>query len=82
MVRSVHHVKDIPFDYSKAGDKEAADRCGGLDEMYAAYFDQQYEMIRRQCHAWWGHLDIVRIFDPDYRSRLLKPRIWKKIPGI
>ena len=26
-----------------------------------------------------GHLDIVRIFDPDYRSRLLKPMIWEKI---
>ena len=79
VVGSVHHVKDIPFDYSKACYEEAADRCGGLDEMYAAYFDQQYDMIRAIVPRVVGHLDIVRIFDPDYRSRLLKPMIWKKI---
>ena len=45
VVGSVHHVKDIPFDYSKARYEEAADCCGGLDGLYAAYFDQQYEMI-------------------------------------
>ena len=79
VVGSVHHVKDIPFDYSKACYAEAADRCGGLDELYAAYFDQQYEMIRAIVPRVVGHLDIIRIFDPDYRSRLLKPMIWKKI---
>jgi histidinol-phosphatase (PHP family) len=42
VVGSVHHVKDIPFDYSKDCYDEAADRCGGLDGLYAAYFDQQY----------------------------------------
>ena len=79
VVGSVHHVKDIPFDYSKARYHEAADRCGGLDGLYAAYFDQQYEMIRAMTPRVVGHLDIVRIFDPDYRSRLLKPTIWEKI---
>ena len=79
VVGSVHHVKDIPFDYNKACYEEAADRCGGLDEMYAAYFDQQYEIIRAIVPRVVGHLDIVRIFDPDYRSRLLKPMIWEKI---
>ena len=79
VVGSVHHVKDIPFDYSKACYAEAADRCGGLDELYAAYFDQQYEMIRAIVPRVVGHLDIVRIYDPDYRSRLLKPMIWEKI---
>ena len=48
--------------------------------MYAAYFDQQYEMIRAIVPRVVGQsLDIVRIFDPDYRSRVLKPMIWKKI---
>ena len=79
VVGSAHHVKDIPFDYNKACYEEAADRCGGLDEMYAAYFDQQYEIIRAIVPRVVGHLDIVRIFDPDYRSRLLKPMIWEKI---
>ncbi len=79
VVGSVHHVKDIPFDYSKARYQEAADRCGGLDGLYAAYFDQQYEMIRTLVPRVVGHLDIVRIFDPDYRARLIKPMIWEKI---
>ena len=79
VVGSVHHVKDIPFDYSKARYEEAADCCGGLDGLYAAYFDQQYEMIGSMAPRVVGHLDIVRIFDPDYRSRLLKPTIWEKI---
>jgi histidinol-phosphatase (PHP family) len=79
VVGSVHHVKDIPFDYSKGCYDEAADRCGGLDGLYAAYFDQQYEMIRAIAPRVVGHLDIVRIYDPDYRSRLLKPMIWEKI---
>ena len=79
VVGSVHHVKDIPFDYSNARYNEAADRCGGLDGLYGAYFDQQYEMIGSMAPRVVGHLDIVRIFDPDYPSRLLKPAIWEKI---
>ncbi len=79
VVGSVHHVKDIPFDYSKACYEEAASRCGGLDGLYAAYFDQQYTMIRELTPRVVGHLDIVRIYDPDYRSRLIKPMIWEKI---
>jgi histidinol-phosphatase (PHP family) len=79
VVGSVHHVKDIPFDYSKASYDEATDCCGGLDGLYAAYFDQQYEMIRAIVPRVVGHLDIVRIYDPDYRSRLIKPMIWERI---
>ena len=79
MVGSVHHVKDIPFDYSHRCYVEAADRCGGLDGLYAAYFDQQHEMIRALKPSVVGHLDIIRIYDPDYRSRLVKPVIWEKI---
>lgn len=79
VVGSVHHVKDIPFDYNKSRYHDPADHCGGLDGLYAAYFDQQYEMIRAIMPRVVGHLDIVRIFDPDYPSRLLKPTIWEKI---
>lgn len=79
VVGSIHHVKEIPFDYSKACYDRAVKRCGGLDEMYAAYFDRQYAMIRALAPRVVGHLDIVRIYDPDYRARLLKPAIWEKI---
>lgn len=79
VVGSVHHVKDIPFDYSQRRYNEAADCCGGLDGLYAAYFDQQYEMIRALSPQVVGHLDIIRIYDPDYRPRLVKPVVWDKI---
>ncbi len=79
VVGSVHHVKDIPFDYSKRCYDEAADCCGGLDGLYAAYFDQQYEMIRVLKPRVVGHLDIIRIYDPGYRTQLVKPVIWEKI---
>ena len=79
VVGSVHHVKDIAFDYSKRCYDEAADCCGGLGGLYAAYFDQQLEMIRTLKPRVVGHLDIIRIYDPNYRSRLVKPIIWEKI---
>ena len=79
MVGSVHHVKDIPFDYSQQCYDEAAAACGGLDGLYKTYLDQQYDMIRALRPQVVGHLDIIRLYDPDYRSRLVKPRIWEKI---
>jgi histidinol-phosphatase (PHP family) len=79
VVGSVHHVKEIPFDYSPERYREAADRCGGIDGLYAAYFDQQYEMLRALNPRVVGHLDLIRIYDPEYSTRLVKPGIWKKI---
>jgi len=79
VVGSVHHVNDIPFDCSRRCYEAAAASCGGLDELYAAYLDLQYEMIETLRPQVVGHLDIIRIHDPDYRSRLVKPGIWEKI---
>ncbi len=79
VVGSAHHVLDIPFDYSEKDYLLAAERCGGLDSLYEAYFDQQYEMIDSLKPAVVGHLDIIRMYDPDYRSRMTKPFIWDKI---
>jgi histidinol-phosphatase (PHP family) len=79
VVGSAHHVADIPFDYSKKYYQMAADHCGGIDGLYQAYFDQQLKMINILKPHVVGHLDIIRIYDPDYRSRLAKPAIWEKI---
>jgi histidinol-phosphatase (PHP family) len=79
VVGSVHHVKDIPFDYSRPCYEEAADRCGGMEGLYTTYFDQQYQMIQQLTPRVVGHLDIIRIYDPDYRSRLVKPAVWERI---
>ncbi|BBO74149.1 putative histidinol-phosphatase [Desulfosarcina widdelii] len=79
VVGSVHHVQEIPFDYSPKKYREAADRCGGLDELYNAYFDQQFEMLQALKPNVVGHLDLIRIYDPGYSTRLVKPNIWGKI---
>ncbi|MDL2329936.1 histidinol-phosphatase [Desulfosarcina sp. OttesenSCG-928-A07] len=79
VVGSVHHVKDIPFDASPADYEKAAARCGGVDGLYTAYFDAQYAMIQELKPQVVGHLDVIRIYDPDWRDRLLKPVIWEKI---
>jgi histidinol-phosphatase (PHP family) len=79
VVGSVHHVKDIPFDSGKDHYEQAVANCGGLDGLYGDFFDRQYEMIKALKPAVVGHLDIIRIFDPDYRRRLVKPAIWGKI---
>lgn len=79
VVGSVHHVKEIPFDYSPQKYREAADRCGGIDELYAAYFDQQFEMLRALKPGVVGHLDLIRIYDPEYGTRLVQPDISVKI---
>lgn len=79
IVGSMHHVSDMGFDYSKEQYNETAQAVGGLDALYCKYFDLQYEMIDVLKPAVVGHFDIVRIFDPDYHSRLKKPDIQKRI---
>jgi histidinol-phosphatase (PHP family) len=79
IVGSVHHVKDIAFDYSQAHYQAACEQCGGIDGLYLTYLDEQYEMVRTLSPQVVGHFDIVRIYDPDYRSRLTSPPIWEKI---
>ncbi len=79
IVGSVHFVDDLGFDYSREQYLATADAVGGLDALYCRYFDQQYEMIRALNPAVVGHFDLIRLFDPDYRKRLLQPDIARRI---
>lgn len=79
IVGSVHFVNDVNFDYSEELYNKAADSVGGVNRLYGAYFDVQFEMIQRLRPAVVGHFDLVRIFDPDYRARLIDPEIQQKI---
>ncbi len=78
-VGSVHFVDDLGFDYSQEQYAAAAEAVGGLDSLYRRYFDQQYEMIKILNPAVVGHFDLIRLFDPDYRQRLLHPDIASRI---
>lgn len=79
IVGSVHFVDDMGFDYSREQYFATAEAVGGLDALYCRYFDQQYEMIYLLNPAVVGHFDLIRLFDPDYRMRLLKPDIARRI---
>ncbi|MCP4104569.1 MAG: histidinol-phosphatase [Desulfobacteraceae bacterium] len=79
IVGSVHHVNDIPIDYSSEMYAEAIDAAGGIDALYCRYFDLQYEMINEIKPHVVGHFDLIRIFDSHYLSRLKKPEIMKRI---
>lgn len=79
IVGSVHFVDDMGFDYSREQYDQTAAAVGGKDELYCRYFDQQYEMIGLLQPSVVGHFDLVRIFDPDYKARLLQPEIMARI---
>jgi histidinol-phosphatase (PHP family) len=79
IVGSVHFVDDMGFDYSREQYDSTAAAIGGYDEMYCRYFDIQYEMLQLLRPAVVGHFDLIRIFDPDYGSRLAKPEIQQRI---
>lgn len=79
IVGSVHQINDKLFDGSPEWYRAAAETVGGVDELYCAYFDRQYEVIATLSPEVIGHFDLVRIFDPEYRARLVKPDVWKRI---
>ncbi|MBW2655565.1 MAG: histidinol-phosphatase [Deltaproteobacteria bacterium] len=79
IVGSVHHIDDIFFDYSREDYDRAAGVCGSYDAMYEKYFDLQYDMIKTLKPFVVGHFDLIRIYDEDYKKRLLHPEIKQKI---
>ena len=79
IVGSVHHLNDRCFDYSMQEYEIIAKDFNGLDAMYMAYFDIQYEMILDLHPFVVGHFDLIRIYDPDFEARLAKPEIDKRI---
>jgi len=79
IVGSLHHVKDMGFDYSKQQYNETTQAVGGLTALYCEYFDQQYEMIKVLKPEVVGHFDLIRIFDPNYHIQLKNTDVQKRI---
>ncbi len=79
IVGSVHFVDDFGFDYSKKQCDNTASKVGGIDAMYLRYFDIQFDMIKLLKPSVVGHFDLIRIFDPEYKTRIEKPEIREKI---
>ncbi len=79
IVGSVHHIKNICFDFSKQEYERLAQTCGSIESMYENYFDLQYEMINEFKPLVVGHFDLIRIYDTNYENRLMHPDILSKI---
>ena len=76
---SVHHVADIPFDSGLEAYRQAAAAVGGIEALYCRYFDLQHELILTLSPRVVAHFDLVRIYDDDYRQRLMLPEIARRI---
>lgn len=79
IVGSVHHVGGIDFDYSLDRYEAAARAQGGLVPLYEAYFDAQYAMLRTVVPHVVGHLDLIRLYDPNYIQTLAQPSVWGRV---
>lgn len=79
IVGSVHFVDDMGFDYSKQQYDKTVAAVGGIVPLYCKYFDLQFDMIKRLKPSVVGHFDLIRIFDPDYKERILLPEIMDRI---
>lgn len=66
IVGSVHHVKDIPIDFSKEVYDQALHHLGSLENLYCQYYDHQLELIESVRPDVLGHFDLVRLFSPDF----------------
>ena len=79
IVGSVHFVADMGFDYSKEQYDQTVKAVGGIVPLYCKYFDLQYKMIKLLKPSVVGHFDLIRIFDPNYKERILLPEIMERI---
>ncbi|KAI8143530.1 Polymerase/histidinol phosphatase-like protein [Fennellomyces sp. T-0311] len=80
VVGSLHHVGTVPIDFSPELYKQALDQHGDITSLFAAYFDEQYEMLRQVRPEVVGHFDLVRIFaSAEQQQTVSQPEIWDKI---
>ena len=80
-VGSVHHVHTVPIDYDTSHYHKAREIAGSTDvQIYADYFDAQYEMLQTLKPPVVGHFDLIRLKsdDPD-RGFTAYSSVWAKV---
>ena len=78
-VGSLHHLFDIPFDYSPDEYERARSLAGSVTSLYCRYFDRQLDLIEALRPPVVGHFDLIRIFDRDYSRTLRDATVWQRI---
>jgi histidinol-phosphatase (PHP family) len=79
VIGSVHHIGNIPFDYSAEAYRSAVKAAGGEPAMYCRYFDRQHELILKLRPQVVGHFDLIRIFDPNYSLHMTHAQVQERI---
>ncbi|KAI0700216.1 Polymerase/histidinol phosphatase-like protein [Cytidiella melzeri] len=80
IVGSVHHVNEIPIDFDKAtyeraltsfntdtDDEGDEQQTKQISAFLSAYFDAQYELLKRFKPEVVGHIDLCRLYEPSLR---------------
>ncbi|KAJ7058490.1 Polymerase/histidinol phosphatase-like protein [Mycena amicta] len=67
IVGSVHHVNGTPIDFDEATFRQAEAEAGSTNAFLVAYFEGQYEMLRRLHPEVVGHFDLCRLYTPSLR---------------
>jgi histidinol-phosphatase (PHP family) len=80
-VGSIHHTHTKPIDYDHDMYYEARQISGGSDEdVFAAFFDEQYDMLKTLTPPLVGHFDLIRLKSDDpERDWSTMPTVWEKI---
>ncbi|KAL4889555.1 histidinol phosphate phosphatase H [Aspergillus ambiguus] len=80
-IGSVHHTCTVPIDYDRPMYEDARARAGGSDEqLFAAYFDEQFDMLRQLKPPVVGHFDLIRLKSDDpERSFRSWPAVWERV---
>lgn len=80
----MHHVNGIPIDFDKETFEKALNSFaqveGGLsqlDQLFCAYFDAQYDLLRLCQPEVIGHIDLCRLYLPG--ASFQAPEVWAKI---
>lgn len=72
LVGSVHHVDEVPIDFSKEVFAQLEERHE-IQEIYSKYFDAQFEMLQKVKPLVVGHFDLIRIFvDQQFNAKVLE----------
>ncbi|THZ16613.1 histidinol phosphatase [Aureobasidium pullulans] len=80
-VGSIHHTLTKPIDFDHDMYYEARTIAGGSDEdVFAAFFDEQYDMLKALTPPLVGHFDLIRLKSDDpERNWTTMPAVWEKI---
>ena len=85
VVASVHHVNNIPIDYDSTSYQKAISHVGDLENLYCAYYDSQYELIKamspyaNKFPVVLGHMDVIRLLSRDSLDQKNTESVWTRI---